>query len=257
MTPSSTPNVVLFGATGAGKSSVMNMLLGADVVKTSSSPDGCTFENTPHIVDLDGQSFRIFDTVGLNEGSDGKVPTKDAIAGLYKLIKELKDGLSLLVLCIRVHGKEKVKKSTQNNYEMFYSALCQAKVPIVIVILGLENMGPDMELWWRVHQKEFLRWEMHFTDHVCGTAVRGPNNCFEGEYKETRKKLRDMIKRSYLDDPWQMEPTNFFLTAAKKIWNGIIKLFGMASIRRELADALQKGAGMPASEAIRFANEIA
>lgn len=99
----SPPNVVIFGETGAGKSSVINMIAGEKIAITSSSLSGCTFDSTKYMVAINGIQFRLWDTAGLNETEHGTVATKDAIIRLYRLINELSlnGGVNLLVYCVR------------------------------------------------------------------------------------------------------------------------------------------------------------
>ncbi|EIW86065.1 hypothetical protein CONPUDRAFT_140796 [Coniophora puteana RWD-64-598 SS2] len=76
-------NVVIFGETGAGKSSVVNLVLGRDEAPVNSSAIGVTFGAKSYSVDLDGRSVRLFDTSGLDEGDEGsRVPAIIIITGL-------------------------------------------------------------------------------------------------------------------------------------------------------------------------------
>jgi len=49
---SSIPNIIVFGETGVGKSSIINMLQGGEVATTSNSAYGCTSESSHHEVTL-------------------------------------------------------------------------------------------------------------------------------------------------------------------------------------------------------------
>jgi predicted GTPase len=49
---SSIPNIIVFGETGVGKSSIINMLQGGEVAPTSNSAYGCTSESSQHEVTL-------------------------------------------------------------------------------------------------------------------------------------------------------------------------------------------------------------
>jgi small GTP-binding protein len=71
--PINVPNVVIFGDSGVGKSSLINMLTGGEAVKTSSSAIGCTFQSSRRDLAIDGQKFNIWDTAGLDEGTYGRV----------------------------------------------------------------------------------------------------------------------------------------------------------------------------------------
>ncbi|KDQ58180.1 hypothetical protein JAAARDRAFT_259608 [Jaapia argillacea MUCL 33604] len=73
------PNVVVFGETGVGKSAVINLVLGKRVAKTSNGTRGCTFRSNSYDEKSIGPSFRVHDTAGLNEGSEGSMTSPDAM----------------------------------------------------------------------------------------------------------------------------------------------------------------------------------
>src|SRR5258706_15773249 len=98
-------NVILFGESGSGKSSLVNMIVGKNVAKVSGSADGCTFKNEAFPAAINGTTFMIYDTAGLNEGDQGRVPHWNAIEELYTLIRQL-DSVSLLIYCMRGRVKE-------------------------------------------------------------------------------------------------------------------------------------------------------
>ncbi|KAF8830347.1 hypothetical protein HHX47_DHR2000506 [Lentinula edodes] len=73
-------NIILFGSTGCGKSSIVNMLLGREATLMSSGALGYTFENKSYSVTIQRQEYRLYDTTGLDEGTVGTVVSKDALA---------------------------------------------------------------------------------------------------------------------------------------------------------------------------------
>src|SRR5260370_10285936 len=92
-------NIIIFGESGCGKSSIVNMMAGQDIAKVSDSPIGCTFEHECHEASIGDIRFNIYDTAGLNEAEQGRVPHWQAINQLYTLILTL-DCVSLLIYCI-------------------------------------------------------------------------------------------------------------------------------------------------------------
>ncbi|KAH7867817.1 uncharacterized protein C8R40DRAFT_995507, partial [Lentinula edodes] len=125
-------NIILFGSTGCGKSSIVNMLLGREAALMSSGALGCTFENKSYSVTIERQEYRLYDTTGLDEGTVGTVVSKDALVKLYHLLRDLQgDGISLLVFCLRA---PRITEIAQKNYFIFYEVLCQRKIPIVMIV---------------------------------------------------------------------------------------------------------------------------
>jgi predicted GTPase len=60
-------NVLLIGASGSGKSSLINYLAGKPLAPVGHSGSSCTKENTFYEVTLLNRKIRIFDTQGFND----------------------------------------------------------------------------------------------------------------------------------------------------------------------------------------------
>ncbi|KAG2063145.1 hypothetical protein BDR04DRAFT_597530 [Suillus decipiens] len=163
-------NIVIFGQTGTGKSSIINAIAREQLAGTSNDAAGCTSGYKRHPVTISGQRFVLFDTAGLGEGPAGTVPDKEAKRQLKSLLRQLmnsrspSDGIGLL-----------------------------KKIPIVIVITGLEQ-EPNMESWWD-QNKDKLK-SMHFTGHACVTALQehpGNSEDFTRRIAESRDILSNLL----------------------------------------------------------------
>ncbi|KAH7923136.1 hypothetical protein BV22DRAFT_1016002, partial [Leucogyrophana mollusca] len=204
-------NLVVFGESGVGKSSLINICAGEAVAETSSGAIGCTFEFTRYTITIDGETFGIWDTVGLDEGTYGKVPAEQAEDKLKKLLQELvkASGVDLLIYCVR---GTRMRKVLQKNYALFYSVICRKKVPIVLVVTGLEHHQDDMEGWWRENGDEFRKLSMRFSDHACVTTL-DPNVVQSGLLKDrceqSRQAVRRLICKTVRTEEWR---------AAEKSW---------------------------------------
>ena len=175
-------NVIVFGETGAGKSSVVNMLKGDKEAPMSNGTAGQT-SRTPSLKGwFPNLPFRIFDTVGLNEGTAGTVALEVAVERLFGLIQNLDHGVNLLVYVM--HAPH-VKDTVQKNYKMFSELFFQGRVPVVIVITGLENED-DMDVWWDQNWGPFRDNGMIFSGYACITATKGKykngGHMFEEKY---------------------------------------------------------------------------
>ncbi|KIL67997.1 hypothetical protein M378DRAFT_9229 [Amanita muscaria Koide BX008] len=196
------PNVIIFGTTGAGKSSIVNLLAGDDVAETSSTPDGCTFKSNAFPVSIDGVMFNFHDTAGLEE--EGKTVTinkQQAIVQLYKLLRSLSDGVSLLIFCVRG------PRITWNS--------CR-RVPILLAITGLEDED-DMDAWWEKHQTSFTTNLIYPNSVACITATKGKkrrdgSHKNDVEYAESQEKMKKAIQYLYRREPWKVERAEWFKT---------------------------------------------
>jgi small GTP-binding protein len=194
-------NVVIFGDTGVGKSSLINMIVDNQVALTSADGLACTFESKSYDTTLKNKRIRLWDTAGLTEKQMGMIATGKAIRHLNHLLKGLADGISLLVLCIRA---PKIKIEDRQNYKMFYEGLCRQKVPIVLVVTGLEEED-RMENWWDRNEGVFHVQQMSFYGHACITAIKGKRrkddeHMFAREYEESRRKVLELVEQHCFEE---------------------------------------------------------
>jgi GTPase SAR1 family protein len=206
-------NIVIFGETGTGKSSLINMLSDNEVATVSNLAVGGTFESTPYPITIDGEHYTLWDTAGLNEGDAGSVPADAALDHLRDLVEKLHDGLSLLVYCIRGSRYRDIIKV---NYDLFTKIICQGEVPVVIVVTGLENED-RMDDWWIENEKEFTSRKMRFDGHACVTTTKGKKNMFEEEYEESRVALRALMKVQCPSDAWLVDSDAWFQRITTRI----------------------------------------
>ena len=170
-----------------GKSSLINLIAEKRVCETSSGALGCTLEYKRYLLDVGDQRFAIWDTAGLDEGAQGSVPAEKAEAYLKQLLHELakNNGVDLLVYCVR---GTRVRSALLTNYHIFYSAICRKKVPIVVVITGLENQEDNMEKWWNNNEPQFSSLKMYFDSHACVTTLEpSMENAILKERREVSK----------------------------------------------------------------------
>ncbi|XP_006457070.1 hypothetical protein AGABI2DRAFT_195950 [Agaricus bisporus var. bisporus H97] len=199
-------NIVIFGETGTGKSSLINMLSDEGTAAVSNLAVGCTFESAPYPVSIDGVRYTLWDSAGLNEGDAGSVPGDIALHHLRDLVNNLNDGISLLVYCIRGSRYRDIIKV---NYDLFTEIICQREVPVVIVVTGLEN-EECMEDWWKVNEKEFTGRGMKFHGHACITTSKGKKNMFEEEYEESLVAVRALIQKCCPKNAWVVGSEEWF-----------------------------------------------
>ncbi|KZP12316.1 hypothetical protein FIBSPDRAFT_164445 [Athelia psychrophila] len=253
------PNVVIFGQTGAGKSSVINLVAGDVVAEVDSRAMGCTFQCQSYEVEINDAKLRLWDTVGLNEGVTGRVPAKDAIVALYKLLEGLTDGVSLLVYCVRA---PRITDITIKNYEMFYKGFAKKAIPIVLLVTGLEMEEPNMASWWAKNSNAFERQEMQFRDQGCITGTKGKYRnglwTYGQEYEESQGITRALIRKYAFGEPWKLPKARLVPWFFKRTFNLFAGVFGVPPyvLCQVLYEVLKDHGGMSDEEAMKVANDV-
>ncbi|KAH7903496.1 P-loop containing nucleoside triphosphate hydrolase protein [Hygrophoropsis aurantiaca] len=249
------PNIILFGKTGSGKSSLINLIAGDCVAKTSPGAAGSTFDGQSYLVPVSTRTFRLWDTVGLNEPSLDVNGYLVAIEKAIKLIRDLEhEGITLLMFCIR---GGRITAAAQNNYRLFFDILCDKEVPIALVITNLENQ-PSMEGWWEANKKPFDRFGMHIVGHACIAAHPGPGDVHSDKHVETRQKMYELLLSQTCAQAWKPEKTEWLTRLLGQLleWNfGRSGSSGSRLGHQDLANGLKR-CGCTKYETICIASKI-
>jgi len=178
-------NIVIFGETGAGKSSVINLMAGREIAEVSPDSHRCTLHWTEYTVKFDnGTRYRVFDTVGLEEPRLEAKEYLSAITNAYGLINTLRKngGINLLLFCIR---GGRVTPTMKSNYRLFFEFLCEEKVPLALVITHLER-EKNMEDWYTRNTNHLKTHNIISVGHACITAGTGLDGRHRDKYEESR-----------------------------------------------------------------------
>lgn len=201
-------NIVIFGETGSGKSSLINLIVGQNVAATSYGTDGCTLDSTLYETDIGEYHLRIYDTVGLNEPQLGAEHYLAAIEKAHWLITDLNNagGVHLLVFCVR---GGRITATTQHNYRLFYEFLCCRLVPVALVITNLESETP-MERWWQRNSHEFTRFGIDSMAHACVTCTPGYGNMYADKYEESKAVISDLLAKCATQHAYAVDTRTWF-----------------------------------------------
>ncbi|KZP28759.1 hypothetical protein FIBSPDRAFT_1039485 [Athelia psychrophila] len=205
-------NVIVFGQTGAGKSSLINMIAGKDAAQTSSDLTICTFDSQPYDVEVDESlTVTLWDTAGLNKGSRGD---NDTIMRVCELIIRLEKNTILLIFCLR----GRIQNDTFDNYQMV-RAICDSTVPMAVVVFGLER-EPNRVEWWSRNEVTFRESGMIFKDHACVVGIRGTNSnscIYDKAYDASAIEVKALIKRAYLLKPRNQDRQQWLAMVLKNL----------------------------------------
>jgi GTPase Era involved in 16S rRNA processing len=190
MAPVLTRNIVVFGETGAGKSSVINLMAGEEIAHISPDSHRCTLHWTEYPITFEnGTRYKVFDTVGLEEPRLQAGDYLTAISNAYGLINTLKErgGVNLLLFCIR---GGRVTATMQSNYRLFFEFLCEEKVPLALVVTNLEREA-RMEDWYTRNMGHLEKHNIRSAGHACITAA----NLLDGRHRDKFEESRSILRR--------------------------------------------------------------
>ena len=207
--PADAKNVVIFGQTGAGKSSLINMLAGSTLAEVSPDLSGGTSSvqryeiaspSTIPGLNHSPETYAFWDTPGLNEGDFGTVSAPKALDNLLDFAQV--NSVDLIIYCVQGNRFTGIIRV---NYDLFWGIICEGKVPIVLVVTGLEQ-ELDMDAWWKRNEKILRQMGISLDGHACVTTTKGIDGIYEDVYEESARKVWKLVKKHCGTRSWRMSP---------------------------------------------------
>ena len=168
-------NIAIVGEIGAGKSSLVNLVVNSQKAILGHGLRSCTDATRDYDWETSNQTFRLWDTPGLGDGLHGS--GSEGLETLQSLFMHLNEegGVHLLIICIRgVSNITMASKETQKNIKKMHATFSPA-TPVVAVITEPENLPTTvnplitMERWWTTNSGTFS--DLALSGHACITTL--------------------------------------------------------------------------------------
>lgn len=211
----------MVGASGSGKSSLINLLCGEVKATVGTGVRGCTFKCDDFLIQKENILYFLTDTAGFDEPNDGTVSHENAIKSLIKFAKEHRDGFNLIVFVMK---QDRIKKSFVDTYNFFYQVLFSEEVPCIFYISHTE-VQEDIDTWLNTEKKHFDG-SFTYKQIICGTTKTSKNENLEKVFSPLRastyKQMWLAIKEKSREEPFQM---NASLSFWAKAFNAVYYIF--------------------------------
>ncbi|KIJ11688.1 hypothetical protein PAXINDRAFT_171636 [Paxillus involutus ATCC 200175] len=152
--------VVVFGRTGMGISSLVNLIIGKTEANVSNDCQQCTQKVGRYDAGIDDTKLEVCDIPGFDVSKKSIDNTVASIVQIHK-----KRGIDLLINCLQ---------PTHGIAPRYYQAVASAvgpEVPIAAVVTHLEREDGAMENWWSRNGGTLeSQKELKFVDHACVTT---------------------------------------------------------------------------------------
>lgn len=264
--PTGKKHILVFGQSRQGKSSIINMMTGKDILsgaEISQNIIGCTFTSEPWL----NEEYCFWDTAGLNEQDEGFVTNKSSTRALIEFIRESK-GFHAAIMVVSWNNVN--SSVTKQNWDLFYDSFLGQRIPIIICITGRGIESSDEDQYW-LHTQQDIFSNLGFKsktgkDFKCVVYSKDLSEIKKGNmriiYDELRVNSIELINTLLKDNITEyynpLDEMSWF-DILKKMWNTIMKFLSltklMITVRNAFKDLLIK-IGFSNDDAEEISKEI-
>ena len=178
---------MLFGETGSGQSSIINLLADRPVADVAIGMEVCTKRSEWYQISLGGKRFRLWDTMGFSAEMDSLSPYEQA----YSVLRNLGDGVDLILLCAR---HDRINASLRSLYWLLDSFFFCGRAKIALVITKLDEIDDG---WWDRNKDNIAHScniPVHSLPHACITTIQNIPIGFDSNRDQSKHALEALLE---------------------------------------------------------------
>ncbi|KAF8557992.1 hypothetical protein OG21DRAFT_1504664 [Imleria badia] len=183
--------VALFGVTGCGKSSIINLLADKPVANVSTGVEACTRRARWYPISLGEKKFRIWDTMGFNQAEAKDTNPLSPYEQAHALLRNLQDGVDLILLCARKDG---INASLRSLYWLLDSFFFGGRAQIALV---LTHFDAPHDQWWERNRNiiaQKCEIPVQFLPYVCITTVQNGPPQLDPLHDQSKQALKALLQ---------------------------------------------------------------
>lgn len=252
--------VLVIGSTGAGKSTLVNALVGYEAMDTSSDAMGCTGFYSSVVTHYNKVEYEFIDTVGVNEPEEGTVSRSEALKLFFKFLKDNKEGFNLIIFCTR-EGRltEESKATYEIMVKKLYSSSESGEAPPVLIFVGGMFLEYDAPQDWCENNRAtflnqgFIEAQKELDAFHAVALPKSKKPALEAVFSVTRQESTarawEIIERTMAPAPIELYThIKGLLGLFQSLWNSIAKNFGWPMIIPRVLQEIAKACGFSPRE---------
>ena len=127
-------------------------------------------------------------------------------------------GIHLIIYCIR---NTRLTRALKRNYDLFYVTVCRKKVPVALVVTGLEHQEGEMETWWTENEAALQRHGMRFDAHACVTTLDVKDQTIRQRRSASQKLLCGLVVHYSGLPAWKTDAS--FLSRVLPVFRNVLR----------------------------------
>ncbi|KAG9074945.1 hypothetical protein FRC06_010367 [Ceratobasidium sp. 370] len=162
----------VFGATGAGKTTLINNLTGSDL-EVGNSLESCTTDIQGSYTDYRGRRITVFDTPGFDDSRISDVQVLKKIATFLEASHDVGSGRASGIIFVHDINNPRVSGTSLKNLRMFKGLVGDDTLKNVVFVTNKWSSPPSAE-------QERRQMELEQTDKYFGAAIKQGARIFRG-----------------------------------------------------------------------------